>query len=143
MNALAPPDPKNLRRQFRLPAEDESFLDALGLPWETVTVTKQQWLLVFGEKIPAGYTVGEADVAILIAPGYPPNKLDMAYFFPPLTRTNGRAPERSDGRVTIDGKAWQGWSHHRTNDNPWMPGEDSVESHYFYMRAWLTDELKR
>lgn len=140
---MAPPDPKNLRRQFRLPAEDESFLDTLGLPWETVTVANQQWLLVYGEKVPAGYNTGEVDVAILIAPGYPPNKLDMAYFFPHLVCSNGRVPIRSEHRATIDGKAWQGWSRHRMNDNPWIPGEDSLESHYFYMRAWLADELKR
>jgi Prokaryotic E2 family E len=143
VSALALPDANNLRRQFRLPAEDEAFLDALGLVWETVTVANQQWLLVYAEKVPAGYNTGEVDVAILIAPGYPPGKLDMAYFFPPLMRANGRAPERSDSRVTIDGKAWQGWSRHRTDDNPWVPGEDSLESHYFYMRAWLADELKR
>jgi hypothetical protein len=140
---VAPPDPNNLRRQLTLPAEDETFLNALGVAWETVMVGNQPWLLVYGEKIPAGYNTAEVDVAIQIAPGYPPNKLDMAYFFPPLVRANGRAPERSESRVTIDGKAWQGWSRHRTNDNPWIPGEDNLESHYFYMRAWLTDELKR
>jgi len=140
---VAPPDPKSLRRQFRLPAEDETFLNTLGLPWETVTVANQPWLLVYGEKLPAGYNVAEVDVAILIAPGYPPNKLDMAYFFPPLMRANGRAPIKSDSRATIDGKAWQGWSRHRTDDNPWIPGEDSLGSHYFYMRTWLTGELKR
>lgn len=140
---MAPPDPNQLRRHFRLPAEDEVFLNALGQTWETVTVANQQWVLAYGEKVPAGYNVAEVDVASLIAPGYPPNALDMAYFHPPLMRTNGRAPVQSEGRVTIDNKSWQGWSRHRTPDNPWLPGEDNLESHYFYMRAWLVDELKR
>lgn len=78
-----------------------------------------------------------------MAPGYPPNQLDMAYFHPPLTRVNGCAPIRSHFQVSIDNKSWQGWSRHRTNDNPWIPGEANLESHYFYMRAWLIDELKR
>jgi len=137
------PDPKNLRRQFQLPPEDEAFLNGLGLAWETVVVANQHWVLVYGEKIPAGYNCAEADVAILIAPAYPPGPLDMAYFYPPLVRANGVAPQRSEGRVAIDNKSWQGWSRHRTNDNPWVAGEDNLESHYFYMRAWLADELKR
>ena len=140
---MAPPDPTQLRRQFRLPAEDEAFLNAMGQDWEAVTVANQQWVLVYGEKVPAGYNMAEVDVAILIAPGYPPTALDMAYFHPPLVRANGRVPAQSEGRIEIDGKSWQGWSRHRTPDNPWLPGEDNLESHYFYMRAWLVDELKR
>jgi E2/UBC family protein E len=73
---------------------------------------------------------------ILIAPGYPLNALDMAYFCPPLIRANGRVPARSEGRVEIDGKSWQGWSRHRTSENPWVPDEDNLEGHYFfYIRA--------
>jgi hypothetical protein len=140
---VAPPDPQNLRRQFRLPAEDETFLNGLGVPWETVNVGAQRWVLVHGEKLPSGYNCVEADVAIMMAPGYPPGKLDMAYFYPPLMRANGVAPQKSDSRVNIDNKSWQGWSRHRTGDNPWIEGEDNLESHYFYMRAWLVDELKR
>ena len=137
------PDGSNLRRQFRLPAEDEAFLNGLGLLWETVTVAGQNWVLIYGETIPAGYNHAAADVAIMMAPGYPPGPLDMAYFFPPVARANGAVPAQTQGRITIDDKSWQGWSRHRTNDNPWIPGEDNLESHYFYMRAWLADELKR
>lgn len=140
---MAPPDAQNLRRQFRLPAEDEVFLNGLGLPWETVIEAGQRWVLVYGEKVPAGYKCSEVDVGIMMAPGYPPGPLDMAYFYPPLICANGVAPQRSESRVNIDSKSWQGWSRHRTPDNPWIPGEDNLESHYFYMRAWLVDELKR
>lgn len=140
---MGAPDPQNLRRQFRLPAEDEAFLDGLEQHWETITVANQRWLLVYDEKVPVGYNVVRSNVAILIAPGYPPGPLDMAYFCPPLVRENGIAPQRSEGRVNIDNKSWQGWSRHRTNANPWIAGEDNLESHYFYMRAWLVDELKR
>jgi hypothetical protein len=140
---MAPPDPNNLRRQIKLPAEDEAFLNKLGLVWETISVANQPWLLLYGEQVPPGYNASVVDVAILIAPGYPLTALDMAYFFPPLVCGNGRVPVRSEGRVEIDGRSWQGWSRHRTSDNPWVPGEDSLESHYFYMRAWLADELKR
>jgi len=70
-----------------------------------------------------------------MAPGYPPGPLDMAHFHPPLTRANGAVPRQADGRVKIDGKEWQSWSRHRTSENPWIPGDDNLESHYFYMRA--------
>jgi hypothetical protein len=136
------PDAQNIRRQFRLPPDDESFLNGLGLLWEAVIEGGQRWVLVYGGGVPAGYNCPTVDVAIMMAPAYPPGPLDMAYFHPPLVRANGVAP-RSESRANIDGKCWQGWSRHRTGDNPWMPGEDNLESHYFYMRAWLVDELKR
>ena len=138
-----PPQPATLRRQFSLPADDQTYLDGLALPWEAVITAGQRWILVYGETIPAGYNCASVDVAIMMAPGYPPGPLDMAYFNPPLIRANGIAPRSSEGRIAIDGKAWQGWSRHRTADNPWRPGEDNLESHYFYLRAWLVDELKR
>lgn len=140
---MAAPDPQNLRRQFRLPPDDETFLNGLGLLWEAVIVAQQHWLLVYAEKVPTGYNHSTVDVAILMAAGYPPGPLDMAYFYPPLIRANGVVPRVSESRAAIDGKDWQGWSRHRTTDNPWLPGEDNLESHYFYMRAWLVDELKR
>jgi hypothetical protein len=108
-----------------------------------VQVAGQNWLLVYDEPVPAGYNTSFVDVGIMMAPGYPPGALDMAYFYPPLVRVNGVKPCRSESRAEIDGKSWQGWSRHRTDANPWIPGEDNLESHYFYMRAWLVDELKR
>jgi len=140
---MSAPDPHNLRRQFRLPAEDEVFLNRLEVPWETLSENGQSWVIVYGEKIPAGYNVDTADVAIMMAPGYPPGPLDMAYFMPALIRQNGTVPPNTQGRVSIDGKVWQGWSRHRTPAAPWLPGEDNLESHYFYMQDWLAFELKR
>jgi hypothetical protein len=137
------PDLQTLRRQFRMPIEDETFLDGLKQRWETLIEAGQHWVVIYGERVPDGYNCAMVDVAIMLAPGYPPGPLDMAYFYPPLMRVNGMLPQRSEGRVPIDGKSWQGWSRHRTAENPWLPGEDNLESHYFYMRAWLVDELKR
>lgn len=91
---MTAPDPENLRRQFRLPAEDEIFLDGLGLLWEAVIVAGQHWVVVYGEKVPHGYNSAGVDVAILMAPGYPPGFLDMAYFLPPLVCANETVPQR-------------------------------------------------
>jgi hypothetical protein len=140
---MGAPDPQKLRREFRLPAEDEVFLGQLGLPWETVTASGQRWVLIYGQQVPAGYNVDSVDVAVMMAPGYPPGPLDMAYLFPPLIRANGVAPRSAEGRVTIDDKAWQAWSRHRDGEACWQLGEDNLESHYFYMLSWLTNELQR
>jgi len=140
---MSAPNPLSLRRHFRLPPEDETFLNGLRLPWEAVAEAGQNWVIAHGEKVPAGYNVPNVDVAILMAPGYPPGPLDMAYFNPPLVRASGVVPRMSEGRRNIDNKTWQQWSRHRVGENPWTPGEDNLESHYFYIRAWLVDELKR
>lgn len=140
---MGAPDPQNPRRQFRLPAEDEAFLNRKGLVWETLAENGQRWVIVYGEKVPTGYTVSMVDVAIMMAPGYPPGPLDMAYFEPALARANGAVPRNTDGRVAIDGRSWQAWSRHRGPSEAWLPGEDNLESHYFYMQGWLIEELKR
>jgi hypothetical protein len=142
---MAPPYAERLRREFRLPAEDEAFLERLGLAWETVAANGQRWVLVYGQQVPSGYNTDRADVAVMMAPGYPPGPLDMAYFFPPLIRDTGVAPKSAEGRVTIDAKVWQAWSRHRegTGAYAWQPGEDNFESHYLYMLGWLSCELQR
>ena len=94
--------------------------------------------------LPAGYEHQQVDVAILMAPGYPPGPLDMAYFLPALKRTDRRAIPCSDVLQDLDKKKWQRWSRHRIDTvNKWIEGEDSFGSHFLYMQAWLVDELKR
>lgn len=96
-------------------------------------------------RVPSGYNADRVDVAIMMAPGYPPGPLDMAYFYPPLIRANGVAPRFAEGRVAIDNKPWQAWSRHRENAGvgAWQPGEDNLESHYLYVLDWLSCELQR
>jgi hypothetical protein len=134
---------RNPLRQFRLPQEDETFLNALGRRWETIIAGNERWVIIRGVSVPSGYDHECTDVAIRISVGYPPVALDMAYFHPPLLKKRGGAAPNTEGRIEIEGKSWQQWSRHRTPTNPWMPGEDNLESHYFYMTAWLADELTR
>jgi hypothetical protein len=35
------------------------------------------------------------------------------------------------------------WSRHRTELNPWIPGEDNLESHMQFVDAWLAGERER
>ncbi len=116
---------------------------SLGLEWEAILEGKQPWVIIYGVPLPEGFSTAKADVAIMITPGYPTAALDMAFFNPPIRRTDGRAIERTDGVHTLDGNSWQQWSRHRTGGNPWLPGVDNLERHFAYMLDWFERELTR
>lgn len=131
------------RRQVQLPKADELFLNGLNCRWETIVDGGMNWVLLHERLLPTGFVQKLVDIAINLTPGYPPATLDMAYFFPALSRTDGRPIPRSDSFQAIDGKSWQRWSRHRTAENPWVPGEDDLASHYCYVQSWLHDEPRR
>ena len=132
-----------MRREFALLEMDRDYLDATGTAWEAVRNGGDFWLLLHSVPLPAGYTVGSASVAIKIEPGYPNAQLDMAYFSPPLTRSDGKPIPCAEVMVQIDGRQWQRWSRHRTAANPWLAGEDSLETHLILVRDWLAREFQR
>jgi hypothetical protein len=132
-----------MRREFDLPAADREYLDGAALQWEAVRNAGEFWLLLHNVKLPAGYNVAEVSIAIKIEPGYPNAQLDMAYFHPRLARADGKPIPCADATVQVDGKQWQRWSRHRTPTNPWVPGEDSVETHLILVRDWLAREFQR
>lgn len=134
-----------VRRDFRLPAEDEAFLESTGLRWETVTEGAADQmvrrLVVYGFPIPTGYNVGVADLFLRIEPLYPDTQIDMVYFHPALAKVSGGAIGALSTEP-FDRKQWQRWSRHRTSQNPWRPGLDSLETHLALVRTWLTRELR-
>lgn len=130
-----------LRRQFILPEQDREYLNARGLPWETI-ISGGQWLLVHDFPVPDGYNTKKATVALMISPGYPDAQLDMVYFYPALGRTDEKAINAL-ATQPIDGKTFQRWSRHRTTQNPWRPGEDDVSTHLTLVEGWLEKELTR
>jgi len=132
-----------MRREFDLLALDREHLDAAGSQWEAVKSGGEFWLLIHKAKLPTGYNVPEASIAIKIEPGYPNAQLDMAYFNPILQRTDGKPIPCADAMVHIDGRQWQRWSRHRTAANPWLPGEDSLETHLILVHDWLAREFER
>ncbi len=131
------------RRDFRLPAADEAFLNSLGVAWEAVQEGGVQWIILRQYRLPPGYAPDLADIAIQIGAGYPDAALDMAFFLPHVRRVDGCPIPFTDGRVTLLGAAWQQWSRHRTEANPWVHGEDNLASHIQYMDAWLTAEFSK
>lgn len=132
-----------MRREYRLPPEDEAYLDAQGCRWETIQPAGAQWLLVHDFRIPTGYTVDSATVAIRIGGAYPPAELDMAYFHPALKRTDEIVVRKTDGTVAIEGVQFQQWSRHRTPANPWRVGVDNVGTHLSLVEHWLEREIVR
>jgi hypothetical protein len=131
-----------LRRDFRLPAADERYLDSLGLPWETAKDGALLWLLIHDWQIVAGYNVRTVSIALQIPGGYSDNQIDMVYFLPPLERSD-RRPIATVSQQSICGQVYQRWSRHRTAVNPWRPGVDDISTHLTLVDEWLRRELAR
>lgn len=127
-----------MRRAFRLPEADEAFLDSTFPGWETVREGETRWLLLPGFRLPPGYQIELCLVAIRIDGGYPPGKLDMAWFFPALARGDGR-PINALSTEQIDGKQFQRWSRHYE----WRLGEDDLSTHVRRVDGWLRTEAVR
>lgn len=132
-----------MRRQFNLSDRDRRFLDSLGLPWEAIREGNDLWVIIHDHPIPSGYNHALAIVAIKIEAGYPDAQLDMAYFYPSLSRRDGKTVPQADSTAALDGKTFQRWSRHRTAQNPWVAGEDSLETHCDLVRDWLRREFER
>ena len=134
-------NPVELRRQFHLPEEDEAALNRRGLPWETVVDSGNNWLLVHDFPIPSAYNIQKATAAIMITASYPDAPLDMVYFYPALALNSGQTINCLAPQV-ICATTYQRWSRHRTYQNPWLVGEDNIESHLMLIEHWLERELK-
>jgi hypothetical protein len=133
-----------MRREFVLPERDVLHLNSLGLPWETIGSPQRggAHVLVHQFPVPAGYTVPTTTVALRIEPLYPDVQIDMAYFYPALSRADGRAVNTITAE-SIDGQTFQRWSRHRTSENPWRPGIDCLATHLGQVEHWLSNELTR
>lgn len=127
------------RRQFRLPANDEKFLENLGLQWETITEDKVMRLVIYGFPVPPGYTHSAVNINFRIEQTYPDSQIDMVYFYPPLALSSGKVIGALSPDV-FDGKTWQRWSRHRQPESAWRPGIDDVESHMALVNDWLKKE---
>ena len=125
---------------FQLPEEDIVFLNGLELPWETVTDHSMQWVIVYDYPIVCGYNYQKVSVAVKIETGYPRTQLDMAYFYPPLQRLDGKTINAVCPQI-IDGKQYQRWSRHRTSANPWREGIDDLSTHFALISFWFEQEF--
>ena len=131
-----------MRRQFDLLATDSQFLEDYGLPWESV-VDGCQWVIIHNFPTHQGYNHQEVSVGIRLETGYPNAALDMAYFYPPLSRNDGRAIPATEATQLLDGKHFQRWSRHRSGQNPWIIGSDNLGTHVILIEDWLQREFER
>lgn len=130
------------RRQFALLEEDVEFLESLGLPWETLSESTGMWVLIYDYPVCTGYNDQKVTVAVKVEPGYPRTQLDMAYFFPALSRKDGQ-PIGATSVQQIDGKVFQRWSRHRTGQNPWREGIDNLGTHMSLVSYWFKQEFEK
>src|SRR3990167_9122067 len=132
-----------LRRQFDLLPQDQQFLDDYGLPWGTIFYGSQ-WIFIHNfPPLHEGYSHETGIAAIRLEPVYPMPALDMVSFSPPLARKDGLRIGATEAMQAIDGKSYQRWSRHRTAENPWRPGQDSIGSHVIMIEDWLAREVRK
>ncbi len=131
-----------MRRGFQLPEEDEQFVEGLGMPWETVKEGETCWLVIHNWPVPSGYNYSAVLAGLMLPASYPDGQIDMVYFHPHLSLTCGKGINNLTPRP-FDGKEWQQWSRHRTADNPWRAGVDTVATHLLLVDHWLKRELPR
>ena len=130
------------RLHFDPLATDMEFLNSLGLRWEAVVEGAVKTYVIYNWPIPDGYNVTLADVHVRLNNGYPDTQIDMAYFCPPLARKDSRHV----GGLTVlqfDGREWQQWSRHRTQNSMWRIGEDDLSTHMALVSDWLRVEMSK
>lgn len=120
--------------------QDRAFLASYGLPWEII-VDGSTWVLIHEFPLPAGYDQQRVTLAIRLEGGYPITPLDMMYVYPWVQRQNGRPINAANVPQQIGGKIYQRWSRHRTGTNPWVPGQDSLETHIYLVEEFFAQEL--
>ncbi len=133
----------SLRRDFDLPSQDILFLDEYGCPWEAI-VDGSDWILLheFGTQH-SGYIHKSVTAAVRIETGYPKAALDMVYFYPHLSRTDGATIKATEATQSIAGQLFQRWSRHYTPANPYVIGEHSLGTHILTIEDWLLREFEK
>lgn len=129
------------RLHFRLPQNDEAFLDETEWRWETVVEGSVRRLVIYDFPVPAGYGRELVDLYLRIDGGYPDALIDMVYVTPALAKVTGGAIGALSTEA-FDGRTWQRWSRHRTTANPWRPGLDNVETHLALVTEWFAREVR-
>lgn len=128
-------------RDFALLEIDESYLDGLGLHWETRNSDGHRWLIINEYPVPAGYTALTTTLALMVPPTYPQSQIDMFYAYPPLQRATGAAIPATEAVQSIGGLPFQRWSRHRGSIVPWNPHQDNVITHLALVESALMKEI--
>jgi hypothetical protein len=108
-----------------LPKTDVAYLEEKGIAYEEVEENRQKAIILraFGLP-PARFDASQADILIVLPPGYPDVPPDMFYLLPWVRlRAGNRYPKAADQPFAFKGKNWQRWSRH---NNEWRPNVDGI-----------------
>ncbi|TAZ86574.1 hypothetical protein ELH72_08635 [Rhizobium ruizarguesonis] len=128
-------------REFALLEIDESYLESVGLQWETRNSDGHRWLIIRDYPVPDGYAAKSTTLALMVPPTYPQAEIDMFYVRPPLRRSSGIAIPATEASQAIGGLPFQRWSRHRGTIAPWNPQRDSVVTHLVLVESALVKEV--
>ena len=131
-----------VRADFTVMEEDAEFLNGKGYAWEALTQLGVKRIVIRGFAPPQGFTPAQVDMFVILPPGYPDTQIDMVYFYPPLARSDAKQI-RALVTDNFEGKTWQGWSRHRTDNAPWRQGVDNVGTHLMLVDDFLRAELSK
>lgn len=128
---------------FPFTEEDQQFANRHADRIERVIEGGSHWVLIHDFDVPEGYNVNKVTAAVMLPHGYPNIGPDMVYFYPILSLTSGKTIHAAEARVNIQGKVYQRWSRHFTQQAPWRPAEDSLETYCLMIQSWLRREVTR
>jgi hypothetical protein len=108
-----------------LPPADRGYLTSKGICFEEVEEGSQNGLILKRWSLPGGrFDTAEADILIILPPGYPDVAPDMFHLLPWVKlKQSNTYPRKADCSVTFHGQNWQRWSRHNTD---WRPGVDGI-----------------
>lgn len=128
------------RRDFDLLPVDHSYLDNLGLSWETLIEGNLRWLVIADYPVARGYQVGTVKLALLVPPTYPQAQIDMFNVFPALAKNDGSGiPNLME--LVISNVPFQTWSRHRGQESMWNPRRDNVVTHLALVESAIAKEV--
>ena len=108
-----------------LPARDRAYLAEKAIAYEEVDSGGQRGVRFRAYPLPAGhFSEPQADLLILLPPGYPDLPPDMFYLLPWVRlAANSNYPRAADAAHPFAGESWQRWSRH---SQEWRPGIDGI-----------------
>lgn len=130
------------RRDFELLPVDQTYLDNLGLGWETVVDGQYRWLIITDYAVPIGYQTDRVQLALLLPPPYPHAEIDMFYVYPPLAKVDGGTIPNLMQQV-IGSNTFQTWSRHRGQGSTWNPRRDNVVTHLALVESAIAKEVEQ
>ena len=112
---------------FTLPLKDRNYLNKKKISFETAHENDSKGVILKNFSLPDDkFNLKEADVLIILPPGYPDCAPDMFYTQPwlKLSKTNNYA-KATDQSYQFSGYSWQRWSRHNSS---WRTGIDGIQT---------------